>query len=45
MKYLQNNGINFGEGGIISNTNHHHKSWYITESKHNLSLLNLLRKK
>lgn len=44
MEYLVNNGIGYGENGLISTTGHH-KSWYVTESPKILSLLNSFRKR
>lgn len=38
MKYLQNNGVGFGENGM-SSTSGHHKVWYVTESRRNIALL------
>lgn len=42
MDYLTNNGVKFGEGGIIS-TSGHHKSWYVTESRKCMDLLKKYR--
>ena len=43
MKYLVSNGIGYGENGIKSTTGHH-RSWYVTESKRCVTLLNKYRK-
>lgn len=43
MKHLKSRGVMFGENGIIPNNSHHHKTWYVTESKTNLLLLKQFR--
>lgn len=43
MQYLVNNGVKYGESGIIHTTGHH-KSWYLTEDKYCMKLLNDFRK-
>ena len=41
--YLIANGIGYGENGIKSSSSHH-KSWYVTESKRCMYLLDKYRK-
>lgn len=42
-QYLIANGIGYGEGGLKS-TSGHYRSWYVTESKKCMYLLNKYRK-
>lgn len=37
--YLVSNGVRYGDGGITTTTGHHHKSWYVAESKKCMALL------
>ena len=43
-QYLIDNGIGYGENGIKSSSSHH-KSWYVTESKRCMYLLDKYRNK
>lgn len=44
MKYLANEGVPFGENGIIHTTARHRRTYYLTESRNNSKLLNDYRK-
>jgi len=43
MFYLHNKGVPFGENGITHTTARHRKTYYLTESKRNKSLLEKYR--
>lgn len=43
MEYLCNKGIWFGEGGIVHTTARHRRTYYLTESKKCMTLLNEYR--
>lgn len=40
MEFLRNNGIWFGECGILHTTARHRRTYYLTESKRCMNLLN-----
>lgn len=46
VKYLVSKGVKFGENGISATRakNRRAKTWYLTESRRNMSLLNNFRK-
>lgn len=44
-KELNKLGVQYGEGGISKTHNHHRKSYYLCESRRNMSLLNKMRQK
>ena len=46
VKYLLSKGVKFGENGISATRakNRRAKTWYLTESRRNMSLLNNFRK-
>lgn len=45
MEYLTDNGINFGENGIVHTTARHRRHYYLTESRKCMALLNEYRNK
>lgn len=45
MEFLTKNGIKFGENGITHTTARHRRTYYLTESKKCMSLLNEYRSK
>lgn len=45
MEYLTDNGINFGENGIVHTTARHRRNYYLTESRKCMALLNEYRNK
>lgn len=43
MEFLYNKGIRFGEGGITHTTARHRRTYYMTESRKCMNLLNEYR--
>jgi hypothetical protein len=44
MEYLTKNGVKFGEDGLSHTTARHRRSYYLTETPKNMSLLRKYRK-
>lgn len=45
MLYLKSKGVRFGENGITHTTARHRRTYYVTESKKCMNLLNEYRNK
>lgn len=43
MQYLTKNGVHFGENGITHTTARHRRTYYLTENKKCIKLLNEYR--
>lgn len=44
MEHLQNKGVRFGDGGMSHTVARHRRTYYLTESRRNLKMLNEYRK-
>lgn len=44
-KKLNEIGVKYGEGGITKTSNHHHRHYFLCESKFNMKKINELRNK
>lgn len=43
MEYLVQNGIKFGENGLAKTKSHHRKSYFVTETRKCMKLLEQIR--